>query len=237
MPVNVHQWHAGIAIFYYCSHPVIMNKFSHSTCFPKVRCVISYLYYFFCSLILLTHGDVKTNTGPKRSHSYFSCCHWNVNSLIAHNMLKVSLLEAYRTVHKNDLICISEAYFDSSVDHPLNTKRGGVCMYYKESFVVKMINISYLQECLLCEVTIDNIRGCIALIYRSPSQSRSQFQQFLSGFKHLLINIESVKPNFTVLLGDYNARSRSWWACDTNTLEGIQLDALNLSLGLEQLVN
>ena len=60
--------------------------------------------------MLLTHGDVKTNPGPKKSHSYFSCNHWNVNSLIAHNKLKVSLLEAYNTVHKYDFICISETY-------------------------------------------------------------------------------------------------------------------------------
>ena len=68
--------------------------------------------YFFCSLILLTH---ETNPGPKKSHLYFSCDHWNVNSLIAHNKLKVSLLEAYNAVHKYDFICISETYFDSSV--------------------------------------------------------------------------------------------------------------------------
>ena len=142
MPVNVLQWDAGIGFFYYCAHPVIMNKFSNSICFPKVRCVISYLYYCFCSLILLTHGDVETNPGPQKFHSYFCCCHWNVNSLIAHNKLKVSLLEAYNTVHKCDFICISETYFDSMVksedddlkihdyklirtNHPLNTKRGG----------------------------------------------------------------------------------------------------------------
>ena len=99
-------------------------------------------------------------------------------------------------------------------------------MYYKESLVVKMMNISYLQECLLCEVMIDNIRGCIALIYRTQSQNSLEFQHFLSGFEQLLINIEGFKPNFTVLLGDYNARSRSWWASDTNTSEGMQLDAL-----------
>ena len=144
-PVNVHHCCTGIGIFYYCSRPVIMNKFRALKFFPKVRCVTSYLYYFFCSLILLTHGDVETNPGPKKSHSYFSCCHWNVNSLIAHNKLKVSLLEAYNTVHKYDFICISETYFDSLVesedddlringyklirmDHPLNTKRGvSVC--------------------------------------------------------------------------------------------------------------
>ena len=81
-------------------------------------------------------------------------------------------------------------------------------MYYKESLVVKMANISYLQECLLCEIMIYN-RGCIALIYRFPSQNNLDSQHFLSGFEQLLINIEGFKPNFTVLLGDYNARSRS----------------------------
>ena len=85
-------------------------------------------------------------------------------------------------MHKYDLICISETYFDSLVesddddlringyklirmDYPLNTKRGRLCMYYKEALVVKVITISYLQKCLLCEDVIDNIRGCIALIY------------------------------------------------------------------------
>ena len=89
-------------------------------------------------------------------------------------------------------------------------------MYYKESLVVKMINISYLQECLLCEVMIDNIKGCIALIHRSPSQNSLEFQHILSGCEQLLINNEGFKPNFTVLLGDCNARSRSWWASNTN---------------------
>ena len=72
------------------------------------------------------------------------------------------------------------------MDHPMNTKKSGVCVYYKESLVVKMINISYLQECLLCEIMIDNIKGCIALIYRFPSQSSLDFQHFLSGFEQLL---------------------------------------------------
>ena len=72
------------------------------------------------------------------------------------------------------------------MDHPLNTKGGGVCIYYKESLVVKITNISYLQECLLCEVMIDNIKGYIALIYRSPSKNNSESQHFLSGFERYL---------------------------------------------------
>ena len=58
-----------------------INMFNHSNSFLKVS-VISYLYYFFSSQKLLNHGGVETNLSPKKSHSYFSCCHWNVNTLI-----------------------------------------------------------------------------------------------------------------------------------------------------------
>ena len=56
---------------------------------------------------------METNPGPKNFSSKFLCCHWNVNSLTSRNILKVFLLEAYNTIHKYDLKCISEKYFDS----------------------------------------------------------------------------------------------------------------------------
>ena len=63
-------------------------------------------------MLLLTHGDIEGNPGPKRRTSnYFSCCHWNVNSITAHN--KLSLLSEYNTY----VICISEIYLDKSADN------------------------------------------------------------------------------------------------------------------------
>lgn len=38
-----------------------------------------------------------------------------MNSLTSRNILKISSTEAYNTIQKYDLICISEAYLDSSV--------------------------------------------------------------------------------------------------------------------------
>ena len=67
-------------------------------------------------------------------------------------------------MHKLDLICLSEIYLDSSVDdglleverynlvcadHPNNTKRGGVCIYYKELLPVKIIDLFNFEEALL----------------------------------------------------------------------------------------
>ena len=31
-------------------------------------------------------------------------------------------------------------------DHPSNTKRGGVCIYYKETLPLKLYNINYVYE-------------------------------------------------------------------------------------------
>ena len=70
----------------------------------------------------------------------------NLNSTAAHNFIKVSLLIAYNSIHKYDVIYLSETYIDSSTvlgydsleisgynlvpcDHSTNTKRGGVCVY------------------------------------------------------------------------------------------------------------
>ena len=39
-------------------------------------------------------------------------------------------------------------------DHPLNIKRGGVCIYYKISLPLKIKNIHYLQECINFDIKI-----------------------------------------------------------------------------------
>ena len=119
-----------------------------------------------------------------------SCCHWNVDSLAAHKFLKKSSIEAYNSIHNYDFICISETYLDSSIssddkdiaiegyniicaDHPSNLKKGGVCIYYKESLAVKLIDVTFLNKCILCEVTFDKLKGYITVLYRSPSQNSS----------------------------------------------------------------
>ena len=67
------------------------------------------------SLLILLSADVELNPGPKRaSTSNISICHWNLNSISAHNYIKLFLLKAYIAIHKFDIICLSETYLDSS---------------------------------------------------------------------------------------------------------------------------
>ena len=103
------------------------------------------LYIQFVNL----SGDVEKNPGPKSySAQYLTICHWNLNNVAAHNLIKVTLLKVYLSVHNMDIVFLSETYLDSSVptddenlqipgyssvraDHPSNAKRGGVLVNYK----------------------------------------------------------------------------------------------------------
>ena len=122
-------------------------------------------------------------------------------------------------------------------DHPSNTKRGGVCIYYKESLAVRLVDIISLHECLVCEVTVQNIKGYIAVMYRPPSQSSIEFESFLSGFEDMLSSVLFSKSQFTVILGDFNARSSTWWSNDITNVNGTLIDSLTTTNGFKQLIS
>ena len=72
---------------------------------------------------LIMFGNIKLNPGLKKDKpcDKFSQCHWNLNSIAAHDFSTLSLLEAYNTHLMYDIICLSEIYLDSSV--PYNDPR------------------------------------------------------------------------------------------------------------------
>ena len=122
-------------------------------------------------------------------------------------------------------------------DHPNNIKSGGVCIYYKESLPVRVISLPYLKEALLLEMTYNNKKVIVSVIYRSPSQNNSEFDLFLSNFEKPLSDINERKPFLSVITGDFNARSSSWWSEDIDTTEGSKLFSLTSSDGFSQLIN
>ena len=140
MPVNVLQWRAGIGNCYKCTRPLFKIKCSLILKLDIRKILTIFFYSIFSRMLIMQHGDIESNPGPSKKHRPLTCCHWNVNSLIAHKMIKKSLIEAYNSNHKYDFICISETYLDSSVsdydkelamegynfiraDHPSNGKK------------------------------------------------------------------------------------------------------------------
>ena len=129
-----------------------------------------------------------------------------MNSLATDNHSTVAALKAYNSIYKYDCVCITKTFLGYSFEsddknlmsegynfiwsnHPSDTKRGGACIYYKESLAVRLVDITSLPGCLVCEVIIENKNWYFPVMYRSPSQSSIEFESFLSGFEDTLSSI------------------------------------------------
>ena len=156
----------------------------------------------------------------------FSICHWNLNSITAHNYAKSSLLTAYNLVHSFEIICISDIYLSSETPpndtclelpgynlfcsgHPFNTKKGD-SVYNKLTLPLRILNISNLDDCINLEVSIANKICRFIQPYRSPSQKQGEFQEFKSNLEMNLDAISTNNPSLTVMIGDFNAKSSNW---------------------------
>ena len=74
-------------------------------------------------------------------------------------------------------------------------------------------------------------------MYRSPSQNSIEFESFLSGFEDMLSSSLFSKSQFTVILGDFNARSSTWWSNDITNINGTLIDSLTTTHGFKQLIS
>ena len=90
---------------------------------------------------------------------------FNLNSISAHNHNKVSLLTSYILVHNFDIICLSETddrnlevtgCYLLRAENPSNNKRGGACIFCRTTVSLRLLNISYLSECIIVKIGIGN---------------------------------------------------------------------------------
>ena len=155
---------------------------------------------------------------------------------------------------KFDIVCISESYLNSDTsssdgklnisgynmsctDHPSGNRRGGVCIYYKESLPIKILNINYLQERSCFDQKIGSKLCTIVPLYRSPSQSAKEFENFLNKLNLTMESITLKNPFLTVVIADFNARSSKWWTDDKTTQEGIKIEKLLSQFSLSQVID
>ena len=117
------------------------------------------------SFLILLSGNVETNPGPKSIFGQsFLIGYWNLNGISAQSYTEIFVLTAYVLFHNFDIICLSKTYLSSKTspddqilevpgyyilcaDHSSNNKRGGVCIFYKTTFPLIVLNkrrISYV---------------------------------------------------------------------------------------------
>ena len=169
MPISTNLWRAQKGTF-----SIMITKLSVKNTWSSITkakfqnsFVLSFCFLItFPSFLLILSNDNKLNSGPKRESCKrnFSIAHWNLNSIATQNFVKLSQLEALNTLHTYDLICLPETWLDSTtsidcndlsmkgynlhrVDDPQNVKKGGVCVYYKETAV--QILQTKLNQCIV----------------------------------------------------------------------------------------
>ena len=145
---------------------------------------------------------------------------------------------------------MSETFFDSSLptddknleipgygliraDHPSNSKRGGVCVYYRNSLPLKILDIFYLQECIVFELKIGN-KFCKTA---KPNQSQEELETFTSNLELMLDKIFETNLFLVIVLGDFNAKFSHWYQIDKTTTEGSKIARLTSQHGLKQIIN
>ena len=122
------------------------------------------------------------------------------------------------------------------MDHPSNSKRGGVYLYFKEHLpLIRRNDLSILQECLVSGIIADNEK-CF-FTYRSPSQNHEELEDFSSNLDLLLSNINDNHPTCSVRIGDFNAKSSKWCNSNKSNRSGIELDNITTSADYSQLIN
>ena len=119
----------------------IKNYIHLDLIFHIISCNLLHRLYI---LSITLSRNAEQNPRPKRNAAQIlSICHWNLNSTCAFNFSKLSHLKAYLSVHKCDIICLSETYLGSSIDdesleisgyylirsnHPSNKKCIDICV-------------------------------------------------------------------------------------------------------------
>ena len=96
-------------------------------------------------------------------------------------------------------------------------KRGGVCIYFKETPPIKRKkNLESMQETVVSEIILRRKKIFFVAIYRSPNQSGEEFDLFQENLQNIIDNFKDLRPHCVILTGDFNCRSHQWRPGDKN---------------------
>ena len=76
---------------------------------------------------------------------------------------------------------------------------------------MKLLDIKYLQECINLALIIGDNLCSFIIPYRSPSQTRDDFETFMKNIELNLDEINKKNPFLPVTLDDFNAKNQAWF--------------------------
>ena len=81
----------------------------------------------------------------------------------------------------------------------------------RKTYLLGLLCTSYFDQGLLLEVTCQNQKRFIAVIYYSPSRSQHEIEDFLFNLEKIINQNKHFKLSITITFGDFNAGSSDWW--------------------------
>ena len=94
-------------------------------------------------------------------------------------------------------------------DHPSQHKTGGVCIYFRNYLLLKILNIHYLQESISFELQVGSKICEFISLYRSPSQTSDDVEKFTDNCELTLDTLAESNSDLVVVLEDLNIKSKN----------------------------
>ena len=88
------------------------------------------------------------------------------------------------------------------MDHPSDSNRGGVCIWYKEHIpLIERDNTCILDNFLVTEICSKCEKYFSTCIYNHPNQSHDEFETFCVHFNLLLNDVNQFTMNYKFPIG------------------------------------
>ena len=91
-------------------------------------------------------------------------------------------------------------------NHASSSRRGGACIYHSQPLAFNILDIKYLQECIVFQVLIANKLSNFIFLYRSPSQLTDISDQSTDNLELTLDELASHNPFLIVISGDFDIK-------------------------------
>ena len=121
-------------------------------------------------------------------------------------------------------------------DHPSGSKKGGVCVYYKEHIPrVRRDDLCTLSNCLITKICLENEKCFLNCLYQSLSQYK--FEKLCTNTDTLMDHINNELPICSVITGDLNVKCSEWCKKSITNLVDREIDTLTSSSRYIQIIN
>ena len=219
--------------------------------------VVNFAFYLIVlQTLLILSGNIENNPGPNQKiKTRLSFAVWNLDSLPARQFARIPLIETFQATYDFDIFGVCESSLNESIpnesifiagfspdpfraDKSVNTRNGGVCLYFREDLPIKRrTDLELLPETIVAEVKLKKKKIFVILSYCHPNLSSIEFEEYTNALEQIYVLAKKENSSVNILTGDFNARSPLFWENDTETREGRVFNNFLLSNNLEELIN